>query len=104
MIIQNIDYDKQLDSKNGVYYDINGNLVIDESRVVVEQQSEEYYFPHDCIWNSSDCATCTENRDYTKEVMRISPLTSKETFIFERIKEHLRGHIFTDWYIVSPTQ
>lgn len=102
MIISDIQYNRKLDTVNGVYYDINGNLVIDENRIVIDEENIDYHYVHDCVGNG-DCNRCATNQDFTLERIRLSPLTSKMMFILERECRHQLGSIFSSW-TVTPSK
>ena len=103
MIVKDIQFDKELDTVNGVYYNINGDLVIDENRVIIDEESVDYHYPHKCVNNSQDCFRCTVNTDFTVERIRLSPLTSKKHYILERECMHQLGAVFNSW-TVTPSK
>lgn len=101
IILEGIPYNKELASKKGIEYDVFDEVVIDHRYVVVDHDEGRTEFPHKCIWDNSDCATCTENEDYDWERVRISPVTSKQVFEFRRTKHLTRGAVWSNWYDYS---
>ena len=90
--------DKKLDDEISYWVEELGwnkggdELVVDKKYVIVFDKN------HDECCGSGQCERCSENQTRHYQIVKISPLKSKEVLVFERVSRDQLGELYSNWY------